>query len=104
MDNDTSPGGHHPVYTGIQNHSMGECYPLAVVGYGHNPTLYVVENLAEGTVLCCTAEMWGTAVYHSSNCEVIRDLMLAVHKEGAVASDRWVKGRPMRTADNILRL
>ena len=102
LNNDTSPGGHHPVHTGIQNHSMGDCYPLAVVGYGNNPTLYVVENLAEGTVLCrATAD--DVVIYQSFNCERVRDLLLNAHKE-IIASDRWVKGRPMRTVWNTLRL
>ena len=102
---DTSPGGHHPVHTGIQNHSMGDCYPFAVVGYGDNPTLYVVENLAEGTVLCRASfmEPHFAVVYQSYDCATIRALLIEVLRH-QLPTDCWVKGRPTRTEYGTLRL
>lgn len=44
--------GHHAVHAGLQNHSGGGMYPLAVVGYGNgDKLLYVLENLCTGKVL-----------------------------------------------------
>lgn len=102
---DTSPGGHHPVHTGIQNHSMSECYPLAVVGYGDKPTIYVIENLAEGTVLCRSSLLGLTkaSIYQSASCNMVRSLLLELRKE-QLPTDIWVKGRPTRTEYATLRL
>lgn len=41
--------GHAPD-SGLQKHSIGELYPLAVVGYGDNPMIFVLENLETGQV------------------------------------------------------
>lgn len=41
--------GHHPVHTGLQKHSVGDIYPLAVVGYGTaDKVVYCVKNLCTG--------------------------------------------------------
>jgi len=46
--------GHHPVHAGLQKHSVGEAYPLALVGYGNGDrTDYRLENLMTGQTLCC---------------------------------------------------
>lgn len=104
MPSDTSPEGHHPIHTGIQNHSMSECYPLAVVGYGDKPTLYVVENLAEGTVLATRVCLPYSRPRQSPSADIIRALLLDVHAYGIDNTDYWAKGRPKRTALNTLRL
>lgn len=41
--------GHHPVHAGLQKHSVGDIYPLAVVGYGTaDKVVYCVKNLCTG--------------------------------------------------------
>ena len=43
--------GHHPEHIGLQGHSVGDAYPLAIVGYGSGDiTMYVIENLVTGEV------------------------------------------------------
>jgi hypothetical protein len=43
--------GHHSVHTGLQKHSVGDIYPLAVVGYGTGDEVeYCVEHLTNGTI------------------------------------------------------
>lgn len=40
------PEGHHPEHIGLQKHSVGEDYPLAVVGIGNGDrTEWVISNL-----------------------------------------------------------
>lgn len=47
-----SYAGHHPVHAGLQNESVGDIYPLAIVGYGKGEvTKYVIENLVTGQCL-----------------------------------------------------
>ena len=51
--------GHDTRHAGLQSHSLGDIYPLGVVGTQASPdapVLYRVENLIEGTVLCFTHE------------------------------------------------
>lgn len=44
--------GHHPVHAGLQNESVGDIYPLAIVGYAKGDlTTYVIENLVTGQCL-----------------------------------------------------
>lgn len=43
--------GHHSVHAGLQKHSVGDIYPLAVVGYGTADEVeYCVEHLGDGTI------------------------------------------------------
>lgn len=45
--------GHNSVHQGLQNHSIGAVYPLAVVGYGKDSGhVWGVEDLRNGTVAC----------------------------------------------------
>lgn len=47
-----SYAGHHPVHAGLQNESVGDIYPLAIVGYANGDlTTYVIENLVTGQCL-----------------------------------------------------
>ena len=86
--------GHHPVHTGLQSHSVGGAYPLAIVGYGH-PTRYVIENLAEGTVLCCkSVGMVPASPYQSKRVSLQRLVELLTEFEFKPNMDVWVKGRP----------
>ncbi len=57
------PKGHSPDGSGLPNHSIGDIYPLAVVGYstGDGPTLFSIENLKTGAVCCAdhrTVRQW----------------------------------------------
>ena len=48
--------GHHDEHVGLQKHSVGDLYPLAIVGYGNgDKTKYVIEHLTRGEVLVCKA-------------------------------------------------
>lgn len=45
--------GHHPEHVGLQRHSIGEAYPLAVVGYANGHRMaWRVENLMTGQCVC----------------------------------------------------
>lgn len=86
--------GHHPVHTGLQSHSVGGAYPLAIVGYGH-PTRYVIENLAEGTVLCCKGVGLAPASPYQAKRHTLERLVeLLTTFEFKPGLDAWVKGRP----------
>jgi len=50
----TPAAGHSGVHDGLQQHSVGACYPLHVVTYGHDPAIHVIENLTTGAVACFT--------------------------------------------------
>jgi hypothetical protein len=41
--------GHHPTHTGLQKHSVGDLYPLAIVGVGD---FWELHDLRNGAVLC----------------------------------------------------
>ena len=48
-----NPMGHTSDGGGLQKHSVGELYPLAVVGYCNGgATTFVVEDLQKGAVVC----------------------------------------------------
>ena len=48
-----NPTGHTTDGGGLQKHSVGELYPLAVVGYCNGgATTFVVEDLQKGAVVC----------------------------------------------------
>lgn len=91
----TASVGHHPVHSGLQNHSVGGAYPLCIVGYGNgDATQWVIENLATNEVMCSDARgtrtsapyQWGT--YNAANLRI--DAVVAGRIEDAI----WVKGRP----------
>jgi hypothetical protein len=43
--------GYHSAHTGLPKHSVGDIYPLAVVGYGTGDEAeYCVEHLGNGTI------------------------------------------------------
>lgn len=86
MSNVVQPVGHSAEHQALQEHSVGEHYPLAVVGYGH-PTLYVIENLQTGEVLTC-----GGSPYQSHRSEVLFNILRDFRFMEGI--DLWVKGRP----------
>jgi hypothetical protein len=87
---DNAMTGHSNEHVGLQNHSVGEHYPLAVVGYGH-PTLYVIENLETNEVLCGS---YGAPYQHYESKYLYKIIGTAVR-----GLDSWVKGRPRFNAN-----
>lgn len=88
-------GGHSSIHAGLQKHSVGGCYPLAVVTYGHDPAIHVVENLTTGQVACFPTgipRQWESAAQAFDFCNRVA--------EGYPGSDStnsrivWVEGRP----------
>ncbi|MFN9506749.1 MAG: hypothetical protein ACK57J_19705 [Rubrivivax sp.] len=48
-----SPTGHHPKHVGLQKHSVGDLYPIALVGFNAH---WELHNLSTGAKLCYTFE------------------------------------------------
>ena len=90
MNESIRPTGHHAEHKGLQNHSVGEHYPLAVVGYGH-PTLYVIENLTTNETLCGSL---GSPYQHYESKYLYK--IIGTRVDGL---DTWVKGRPRFNTD-----
>ena len=86
MNESIQPTGHHAEHKGLQNHSVGEHYPLCVVGYGH-PTLYVIENLTTNETLCGSL---GSPYQHYES----KYLYTILQREITEGRDKWIKGRP----------
>lgn len=90
--------GHHPVHERLQSHSVGGIYPLAVVGYANgDQTLYVIEHLTEGKVLCDP-----TGVPYQS---VVYNVLASIARDGFNSDlDQWVTGRPTYHASGKLMM
>ena len=91
MNESIQPTGHHADHKGLQNHSVGEHYPLCVVGYGH-PTLYVIEDLTTNETLCKPS---GRPYQHYES----KYLYAILQGPPVAALDKWVKGRPRFNTD-----
>ena len=88
--------GHHAEHVGLQKHSVGDLYPLAVVGYGNgDDTLYVIEHLTDGTVLCDGAG----SPYQSDAYAVLPGIAESGFDQ---ALDLWVKGRPYYNGNRMV--
>ena len=90
----TASVGHHPVHSGLQNHSVGGAYPLCIVGYGNgDATQWVIENLASGEVMCYESRGQSHAPNQWHRYDWANERL-----DSAVAGDVedaiWVKGRP----------
>lgn len=83
--------GHHATESGLQKHSVGNAYPLHIVGYGDNPTLYTIENMKTGEVLSCLDDQ--PRSFGKVPVEVLDAIMLRKQMTTPV---RWTKGRPVR--------
>ena len=82
---------------GVQPHSMGDIYPLAVVGYDNGEGVsYTLENLQTGEV--CMAGSW------------VRQWQIAKHPLefakviGTKRGVSWKQGRPVFNSDGNLHL
>jgi hypothetical protein len=51
MNTTVSPTGHHPKHVGLQKHSVGDLYPIALVGFNDH---WELHNLSTGAKLCYT--------------------------------------------------
>ena len=82
--------GHSATETGLQNHSVGNCYPLAIVGYSTHPhpTLYTIENMKTGEVLVDMDNQPRSFL----KPEVILDAIML--RKPMTQPLRWAKGRP----------
>ena len=88
--------GHHPEHVGLQKHSVGGIYPLAVVGYGNGDlTTYCIEHLTEGKVLCDATGL----PYQSESYNVIYGVAASGFDDDL---DMWVKGRPHLEANMLV--
>jgi len=91
-----SYAGHHPVHAGLQNESVGNIYPLAIVGYGKGDlTTYVIENLVTGQCLGHPGrgpKQWLTAAAADN---YIRNLH-------AIFGGVWEFKRPVYAGDNLV--
>lgn len=86
----SGPQGHHPVHAGLQSHSVGGAYPLAVVGYGMGEkTKYCVEDLLSGSVLVCVST--GTMFQSTSPDLAVSLLTGGIHP----SQYKLKKGRPV---------
>ena len=86
--------GHSGVHDGLQNHSVGSCYPLSVVTYGHEPAIHVIENLTTGQVACLrTGHPWQ---FSSAGTAFTFLELLAAGGSGnyVLGPVVWVSGRP----------
>lgn len=84
-----SLSGHSGVHDGLQNHSVGAAYPLAVVTYGHAPAIHVIENLKDGTVLCNST---GKPVQNTDASYIFQ--VLTHLTRGTTTASAWRAGRP----------
>lgn len=89
--------GHSGVHEGLQNHSVGATYPLAVVTYGHDPAIHVIENLKTGEVACDTSGV----VIQTTNARFIFEELrwLIDHPNRQI---NWVKGRPKNAGGSLV--
>lgn len=87
---------------GLQAHSIGGLYPLAVVGYGMGDTTkFVIENLTTGEVLTCASPK----VLRSFDTVGLANKFITDHIIGntpVVWGVGWVKGRPVYTVAGSL--
>lgn len=86
--------GHSGRHDGLQNHSVGSCYPLSVVTYGHEPAIHVIENLTTGQVACLrTGHPWQ---FSSAGTAFTFLELLAAGGSGnyVLGPVVWVSGRP----------
>jgi hypothetical protein len=87
--------GHSGKHDGLQQHSVGGCYPYAVVTYGHDPAVHVVENLCTGTVACFRGDnprQWFEADKAFAFCNRVADGFDGSNT--LLGAIEWVPGRP----------
>ena len=88
----TANTGHHAIETGLQKHSVGNAYPLHIVGYGIEPTLYTIENMKTQEVLSCLDGQPRSFSDVQCAADALDAIMLRKLTQTPV---RWAKGRPV---------
>lgn len=88
--------GHCTDGSSIQKHSVGDIYPLAVVGYGDaDKVQYIVEDLQRGTHLCFSNNR---RVVQTTRSATAYQVALSVRCKGLgrnlLGPLSWVEGRP----------
>lgn len=97
------PRGHSKDGSSIQKHSLGDIYPLAVVGVssGKGPTVYYIENLRLGAVAAGPAgvRQWlnATLAYRFAD-----RMALGIKTDVLCDPITFVTGRPSLTSGNKL--
>lgn len=86
-----APQGHTADGGGLQRHSIGDIYPLCVVGYSRDATytMYVVEDLERGTVAC---DRFGTPLQWRDS-RAAGNFARTVDRT-TTGAPPWFKGRP----------
>lgn len=94
-----SYAGHHPVHAGLQNESVGDIYPLAIVGYGKGDlTTYVIENLVTGQ---CLGHPGGSGPKSWGSVYSARNYITKLHHLPGVESV-WEFKRPVYDGDVLV--
>lgn len=97
--------GHHATHRGLQNHSVGSIYPLAVVAYDNGTQLrYTVENLTNGTVCCARDDGCGNVIPRQWDRVVLAINWLSSGTETSGFTTVWVEARPVFDEDGFLQL
>jgi hypothetical protein len=98
--------GHHAHHRGLQNHSVGSIYPLAVVAYDNgNELRYTIENLTDGTVCCTRDDSGGRGVVPRQWDRAILALSwLSDSRPTRGFTTVWVAARPVFDQYGFLQL
>ena len=97
--------GHHAIHRGLQNHSVGSIYPLAVVAYDNGTQLrYTIENLTNGTVCCGCENIGGKIAPRQWDRVVLALNWLSSDTETSGFTTVWVGARPVFDEDGFLQL
>lgn len=97
-----SPAGHRADGGGLQNHSVGEAYPLAIVGYGTgHSTTFTIENLERGTVAGWAGgiRVWSSA--HLAVDFLTRKVLGTSYPDTDLV---WHRGRPTFDGNGMLAI
>lgn len=97
--------GHHAHHRGLQNHSVGSIYPLAVVAYDNGTQLcYTIENLADGTVCCAREDGCGIVGPRQWDRVILALNWLSASGPTHGFTTVWVAARPVFDEDGFLQL
>jgi hypothetical protein len=78
--------GHHAEHVGLQKHSVGETYPLAVVGYGD---IWAIENIKTGKVACVTETVCGKVQHTRREWGTVKAVLAAITRFAAPGFHRF---------------
>ena len=98
--------GHHAHHRGLQNHSVGSIYPLAVVAYDNGTELrYTIENLADGTVCCARDDSCGKVIPRQwGRVNSALSWLSGDGRQMQGFTTVWVAARPVFDEDGVLQL